>query len=336
MNRRMALRSLFVTGVYAAGLYPLDNMFGNSKGQAEFSDEENRRLISQHRSIGPNEDQIAFLERLSSEFDFVCLGDTYHAQLSITLFALHPDTVRALALGNKNHFFLERSPVNDWVFSGQLSDEDFLKECSELRNSWVDYDNYYHALCQNMQQSMNEDGTRFAPVDQRLADGELFERATLFTRALSFPYRQSSKLQKFLYGKKSIQSPSIMFTLSPLVFSGQILNDRDTAEEIIDLAPNGGTILYGAGHFDDNRNWLSQRHDMPYLLREAGFSVCVVNINHDFSRRSYNGSDADLSVLNPANNPSGIRINNPDFERFLDGNANAIDRSNQDIFFEPD
>jgi len=327
MNRRKALKRIskgcFGVCLYTAGLYPLDELFfGEANGGKDFSPLENRKKIDEYASISPNDAQLNFLRELSERYDYVLLGDTNHSRFEVNLFALHPKTVAALSSDTKQHYFIERSPSYDWVFSGQLERDQFLGECSDIRTSFVKDDSFYHALCENMNVSMQGGVINFVPVDQRFTVGKaLFDNVTPIQRASLLPYKYSHELQGQLYGQTSILAPSMLLALAPPILSGQFTNDRDTTNAMIDIAPNGGVVLYGSGHFDDNYDWSFERQDMPYLLREAGFSVCVVNINlsakHHLAWAFENGADADLDVFTSEDNPSGVSVNNPDLESIL-------------------
>ena len=325
MNRRRVLKHIFgVCTVYTVGLYPIDGLISSSSQDIDY-----------YRNIRPNSAQISFLRRLSENYDFVCLGDKDHASPEIHMFASHPDTVSAIALPHKRHFFLERSPNFDNLFSEELTNSAFLEQCSEMRYSWVSDDNYYQAFCENLRLSIEQSGTRFVAIDQRRADGTgPYEKGSWFQRASSLPLRLSFRLQEAIYGKVSLISPSTFLSGLPSLINGQISNDTNTVEAIIDRAPGGGNIFFGASHFDDNRNWIFERYDMPHLLREAGFSVCVINIHmgsdHYPSWFLDDESDAQLEINVSDIGENGIIIKNSDLQGFLNDGMPETPEANFD------
>lgn len=329
MDRRAALRKIFYTslgaGAYVGGLYPIDDVVGLVAGKEERSAEESAHLLDGLKSIAPNASQLSFLERVASQHDFVGLGDNGHYNFAINLFALHPNATEAMVRGGKRTFFLERSPEHDHIFSDDLSEEDFLQECSKnIRSSWFSEDLVYDAMCENMNASMRDSGMDFVAIDQRFAGGTSpFEKGNFVQRALGYPAKLTSRFQEFVVGRRSILSPSVMISMTPYILSAEITNDRPTAHAMLEHSPDGGVVLFGSKHFDENKGWSFSRQDMPFVLREAGRSVCVVNImmNDRAAKKrdhSWNHADADLYVFPSEDNPSGIRIYNPNLKPVLE------------------
>jgi len=226
--------------------------------------------------------------------------------------------VSAVSRGGKKHFFVERSPAQEYIFDPAMSNEDYHASCSDaLANSWIIDENSMQHYCEVLRKSIEGTDVQFYAVDQRHRNNKSpFEQGDVVDVVLGLPVVASLSVQEFLTGHRSIGSLTVIATMMPSLWLGdELKNDQPTVVEMLDVAPNGGVVLFGAGYYKKNNNWSFKPQDMKRLLEAQGYSVCVVNIHkHEPLRlsriyRNYN-SDADLIVFPSAQSPSGVIVHN--------------------------
>ncbi len=270
--------------------------------------------LDAQKDYAPNPVQQEFLRLAAQKFDYVLLGDTSHKRAEIGLFAEHPDTVAALAAGGDRFFFTEHAPHKQKQIEdvrARPAPEDGGAHYN-WSSSWV-----CSAEARERYNVNYENGVRANPdmkfivADQRFSDDSAAGKAmngwgTYLT--LSLPVEGYD----MVYGCVGTQA-FIPYILTKVFASGAVADltdDRSTADFIRKTAPEGGTIFYGAGHFEDEPGVLST------LLQDEGKTTGLINIYADatHARRAARHESAYMVADHGSHPQDGIRTYTPEMD----------------------
>lgn len=267
VNSRRSLRSAFSAAVLGGFVWAV----GPSDQSLEPS-----------RSYHPNDVQAEFLRLAAARYDYVALGDTDHRRAEVNMFALSPESVGALAAGGDRYVFTEAGPwaqaYIEKIPTVPVGQEDSFRKRWSDGNMWMCSGPTADRMNDNFEASVRANPhVMFVGSDQRQDRQSV---ASDPQKSLSFILTVGMPLMLYegLYGCVDVKAfyPAAIYTLiSGNDFIDVLTDDRFTRDYIRTRAPEGGTIFFGAGHFENKSGTLRT------LLQEDGFSVANINVYVD-------------------------------------------------------
>ncbi len=269
------------------------------------------------KSYEPNSIQQEFMRLAAQKYDYVALGDTDHRRKEVALFAISAPTVKAISEGGDKHFFLEVAPARQEYIDAVSTGD--LKGYNHAGSSmWICNDQIKDRLNENFTNvlSSNPD-VRFIAADQRHDGTGKTSQSLQMTWLINVPL----SIYHTVYG--CVDTPAFYPAMLIGQFTGleeemgkEISDDTKTASYILSFE-GGGTIFYGAGHYENDID--DNAIPMTRLFKQAGQSVAVINIYADDEQRNDRVSKqlhagAYLYVTPTADNPDGIYTNDPDLQ----------------------
>ncbi len=270
------------------------------------------RELDDNKSYAPNSIQQEFMRLAAQKYDYLALGDTDHRRAEIDLFALSQETVGAVSAGGDDNYFLETSESRQGELDA-LRDK-VNKKLYQGKHSWICSKNAKDRMSASFSKSVRDnEKIHFIAADKRQADDSAMKSNVKFSLLINLPF----SFYKAVYG--CIDKPALILlnVMGDIGGMGVVTDDRPTTQFIL-THKEGGTILFGAGHFND-RHSVTGKHSMARLLKDAGKSIAVFNIYADPEQRKSKAArsrypDAYLYVTPPPGEPDGVHINNPAFQ----------------------
>lgn len=279
-----------------------------------------KQELDPQASYEPSPLQQEFLRLAAARYDYLALGDTDHRNSKIAMFALNEKTLRSVREGGDKNVFLEVAPV-------MQSRLDALKYGIHAyqhadNNMWLCEEEVKTRLNATFAQSVQVNREmNFIAADKRFDGTDPLSQSTNVKLLIGMPLA----IYYQIYG--CVDMPAFVPGMIIGIFTGlfddlgkAIKNDTETAS-YIESHEGGGTIFYGAAHFD--RNPEKDGISMVNLFEQAGKSVAVVNIfvdekKHQDSAAQDRDADAYLYINPAVNNTDGIFANNPELQKILD------------------
>jgi hypothetical protein len=282
------------------------------------------QALEDGHSYAPNDVQQEFLRLAAAKYDYVTLGDTEHPRPEINIFATSKETVGALAAGGDRYFFTEAGPwaqgYIDAVRTTPPGAEDKFRHRWSDTTMWVCNADVRQRMNTTFEASVRANPSmNFIGADQRQngdSEASRAETSAKFVISIGIPVT----IYQGIYGcvsEKAFIPGGIVYALTGDSVLEKLTDDRYTHDYIRSVSPQGGTIFYGAGHFDDKPGRLKT------LLEADGVSVGHINIYADDAQRRHSPAhstepDAYLTVKHEGRTDYGVHANTPEMQDLYD------------------